>query len=562
MLQTLHIENMAVIERADMELTSGFNVLTGETGAGKSIVVDAIGAVLGARISREMVRSGAENASVTAVFTDDGAKDWLSEYGVESEDGSLFITRRITADGKGTCRVNGTPVPVSALRELGSLLLDIHGQTDGHRMAEERYHLGYLDGFGRLRDDAAKYLEKYKAYSAVKKELEELNMDENERERRMDALRYRIDELENAGLKPGETEQLTARRELLRNISRITDAVEAAYEALYGGDSSDGVMSLISQAEGALGGAARYADGLSEMSARLSALGCEADDIALTLRDFRDSLDNSPHELDEIEMRLDKLRRLSRKYGGDEEEMLECLEKSRTELESIELSDERRAELEADERRLYEKAKESAEKLSGKRRKAAEQLRKRITEELAGLSMPGVGFEVEFIETELSRTGVDEVRFLMSANAGEKPGRISRIASGGELSRIMLAMKSVLASGDDVGAMVFDEIDTGVSGRAASRVGEKLAVLSLGKQVICVTHLPQIAAMADTHFDIAKSTESGRTYTRITRLDRDGRRREIARLTGGDNITETALSAAEELLKTSEDFKAGRMTNG
>ena len=555
MLLALHIENMAVIERADIEPGPGLNVMTGETGAGKSIVIDALSAVLGRRVSHDIVRAGAQKAAVTAQFSSDGTEDWCGEYGIEPEDGCIFITRTLTADGKGSCRVNGSPVPLSALRALGASLLDIHGQTDGQRMADEKYHLGYLDGFAELSGEIEAYREKYDAYIRSKRALDACLTDEGEKERRLDTLRFQIDELERAAIQPGETEALTARRELLKNSARITDALEEAYTALYGAGRSDGAVSLISDAAGALSSAGRWSEALAALGARLSALKIEAEDVSETLRDIRESLDFSPNELDEIESRLALLRRLSRKYGADETEMLAFLEKCRTEMENLCLSDERAEKLKAETERLYAEAERAAEKLSEKRRRAAEKLKKRITEELSALSMPGASFDVELEKCGLSKSGADLVRFLMAANAGEAPGRISRIASGGELSRIMLAMKTVLAASDGVGAMVFDEIDTGVSGVAASRVGEKLSRLAKGRQVICVTHLPQIAAMADTHFSIVKTVEDGRTYTRVTGLSREGRTRELARLTGGDNATETTLRAAEELLCAADSFK-------
>jgi len=557
MLQALHIENMAVIERAELEPGPGLNVLTGETGAGKSIVIDALGAALGARFPREMVRAGASRASVTAQFAADGTEAWCSEHDVEPEDGSLFLTRSVTPDGRGACRINGTPVPVSLLREIGASLLDIHGQTDGQRMADEKYHLAYLDGFAGLREEKADYARKYEAYASSKRELSSLETDEGERERRLDLLRYQAAEIERANVQTGETDALTARRDILKNAARITDSVEEAYAALYGDTRTDGVSSLLSGAEGALRAASRWSEDLSALADRLSSLRAEADDIAETLRDTRGSLDFSPNELDELEERLSLLKRLARKYGGDEEQALAYLENCREEIERLEHSDERAEALRAETEKLRREAEKAAAALSEKRKTAAQALKSRITEELTSLSMPGASFDVELLPAELTKTGCDTVRFLIAANAGEAPGRIARVASGGELSRIMLAMKTVLSDADDVGAMVFDEIDTGVSGIAASRVAEKLARLAVKKQVICVTHLPQITAMADTHFDIAKSVEEGRTYTRVTRLDRDGRKREIARLTGGDSATETTLRAADELLSAAEAFKKG-----
>ena len=555
MLQSLHIENIAVIERADIEPTRGLNVLTGETGSGKSIIIDALGAVLGARTSRDIVRSGSESAVVSAVFTADGTEKWTADYGVNHEEGCLYIMRRITSDGKNTCRVNGVPISVSALRELGEYLLDIHGQSDGQRLADEKFHLEYLDSFAKLGEQLGVYRESYDAYISAERALEAISMDEKEKAHRVDTLRYQIEELEEAGLKPGESEELDSRREMLKNAWRITEAADTAYSALFGDDETRGAASLIREAEQALSGAERYYAPYSELSAHLTELRCMTDEILLSLRDMRGELDFSPDELNKIELRLDQLRRLKRKYGLDEAELLKYLEKIRTELNSIELSGKNREELAKEVTVSLSEAEEAARYLSEKRVKASIILEKRITEELCDLSMPDVKFVVELAKKELSSDGADSVRFLMSANAGESMGRISRIASGGELSRIMLAMKNVLAAGDSVDSMVFDEIDAGVSGIAAQRVGEKLSALAAEKQVICVTHLPQIAAIADTHFDVKKSIENGRTYTHIMKLDRTGRQREIARLTGGDNVTKTALLAAEEQLDAAGAIK-------
>ena len=557
MLKALHIENMAVIERADMEPGPGFNVLTGETGAGKSIIIDALGAALGGRIKSGIVRSGAGKALVTAEFSADGTEDWCREHDVEPEDDSLFITRSVTSDGKSSCRINGAPMPVSALKELGECLLDIHGQTDGQRMADEKYHIGYLDGYAGLSGELDDYRKEYDAYIAARRKLNALMTDESEKERRRDLLKFQIEEIERANLTPGESEALTARREMLKNAARITDGVEGAYTSLYGGERSDGAIALISQASGELSGAAKWSEELSELTGRLNGLEAEAEDIAEALRDFRRGLDFSPNELDDTENRLSQIRRLSRKYGENEEKILEYLEACREELDGIDNSEELERRLKAETEKLLGQAEKAAAGLSEKRKKAAQKLREEITAQLKELSMPGASFDVEIEETDLGKTGRDGVRFLIAANAGEAPGRISKVASGGELSRIMLAMKTVLTGADDIGAMVFDEIDTGVSGVAASRVAEKLSRLAKDKQVICVTHLPQITAMADTHFRISKSVSNGRTYTSVEELDPRERAEEIARLTGGDRATDTTLLAAKELLSAAESFKKG-----
>ncbi|MBQ6540493.1 MAG: DNA repair protein RecN [Oscillospiraceae bacterium] len=554
MLRLLQIENIAIIEKADIEFEAGLNVMTGETGAGKSIVIDSLGAVLGDRVSRGLVRTGAGSASVTAVFSGDLPMEWLRENGIEAED-ELVITRKISADGKSLARVNGAVVSVTQLRELGSQLVDILGQNSGLHLLDERFHLNYLDGFGETEDELRAYREAYGEYRAIEKEMRDLEMDEGEKERRIDSLKYQIGELESANIRVGETEELEARRELLRNAGKLTEAVNEAYAALYGGDMTDGAVSLISQAEGALSSASRYTDTLESIGSKLSELRYMAEDAAEELRGFKDDLSFSPWELDELESRLDILKRLSRKYGPSDTDMLAYLDSCKKELEGIEYSDERLGELSVMCARKRAEAEKLAERLSRSRRDAAERLEVRIMDELSQLSMKGVKFKVGFEETELNSTGSDAVYFLMSANAGETPGRINKIASGGELARIMLAMKTVLAAKESVATMVFDEIDTGVSGIAAQRVGEKLGDLGRDKQVICVTHLPQIAVMADTHFAIEKTISGGRTFTHIDALDENGREKEIARLTGGENITITTLIAAREQLDAALCYK-------
>ena len=559
MLKLLHIENIAVIEKADIEFTAGLNILTGETGAGKSIVIDALSAVTGGRTSRDGIRTGAGHASVTAVFSGDGSQAWFEENGIEpDESGDIFIARKISADGKNTCRVNGSPVSAAQLRELGAELLDIHGQNDGRKLLDEGTHLTYLDSFGGHYEALRSFRESYLSLKEKEKEIEKLSMDEREKERRTDALRYQIEEIERAKLRPGEQEELSSRRELLLNASKLTEAVETAFESLYGGDDTNGAIALINEAQTQLGNAARFSEGLRVLSERLMELQYTTQDISDELRDFRSQLEFSPDELDEIEARLDILKRISRKYGG-EENALTQLEKNRAELSDIEDSADKLAKLESEKKALVKEAVSYARRLSEKRKEAALALQERVMSELTQLNMPGVCFQVKFGdaggEYGVNANGCDEASFYMSANAGETPGRISRIASGGELARIMLAMKNVLSGEKETGTMVFDEIDAGVSGIAAQRVGEKLAQLAKRRQVLCVTHLPQIAVMADAHFEIRKSVSGGRTFTHVDTLGFEGRRREIARLSGGENITDTTLASASEQLAAAEKFR-------
>lgn len=556
MLNELHIENIAVIEKADISFSPGLNVMTGETGAGKSIVIDSIGAVLGERVSRELVRHGAEKGVVTAVFDASGCESWLNENEIDAED-ELILQRRISADGKTSCRVCGVPVTAAQMKELASLLVDIHGQNDGRQLMDEWRHMEYLDRFGNLGEELKKYSEEYGKFSDIKKEISRLNMDEIEKARLSESLRYQIEELERAELKSGEYDAVLARRDLLRNSEKLTEALDEAYNCLNGGDES-----AISLAQNAAYYAARAAGISQELEKPLGSIN-EAvfalSDAAELLRDFRESLDFSPEEYDRLEGRASELSKLQRKYARDEDGLIALLDENRKKLDDIEYADDRliklRKELEA-QRKLTLRA---AQALSNARRAAAEELQKRIVEELRDLSMPSVRFAVEFAalddEQGFDKNGCDKIRFVMSANAGEELGRISRIASGGELSRIMLAMKNVFAENDPVQTMIFDEIDTGVSGIAAQRVGEKLFEASLGKQVMCVTHLPQIAAMADSHYVIKKEERRGRTYTDVLPLDHEGRLHELARLHGGDNITELTLASAAEQLENAEKFK-------
>lgn len=559
MLSLLHIEDIAVISQAEIAFGEGFNVLTGETGAGKSIVVDAIGAIIGGRTSRDLIRTGAKCARVTGVFGGLPALNWFEQYGIApDENGELLVERVIHPDGKNTCRVNGHPVLVTQLRELGSQLLNIHGQHDGQQLLDEETHLESLDNFAHLAPQRQNYTAAYERVKDLRAQLKAVQMDEGEKARRMDTLQHQIGELERAQLRVGEEAELTAQREILRNAERITDAVDQAWQALTGGEMSDGAVALLTSAENALTQGGRYSAELSELAQKVSQLRYAADDVAELVRDARSGLDFYPGQLDDVEERLDLLHRLKRKYGADEEEMLAYLDRCQTELDNIQFSDERREKLEREVAQAVQAAQQEAEQLSKARQKAAKELSRRIQQELSDLDMPRVRFEVEFgpVEGEdgLNEFGMDRVRFLMSANLGEDLKPINRIASGGELSRIMLALKNVLAETDCVTTMVFDEVDTGVSGRAATKVAQKLSQVARGRQVLCVTHLPQIAAMGDVHFSVEKGERDGRTYTRVEQLDRPRRREELARLSGGAS-TAILLEGAEELLQKAEAWK-------
>ena len=556
MLELLHIENIAIIEAADIEFAPGFNALTGETGAGKSIVIDSLSAVLGQRTSRELIRTGAEKAFVSAAFSG-MAPELTEELGIQPEaDGTLLLQREIQTDGKNVCRVNGRPVTVGQLRALGARLLNIHGQHDGQQLLDEEQHIVYLDSFGRVESLAITYAEKYKNFTDIRRQIGALQMDEAEKARRVDTLQYQIEELRRAKLTPGEEEELTARRGMLRNAEKFLDAVAGADYALNGDDSGGGALSALRQAQDALSGVRHLDDAFGQLYERLGEAYSEVYDIAATVEDKRGELDVSPGELDRVESRMDLLYRLKKKYGATVEDMLDYQARCEAELAQIEDAGDMLARLEQALSKAEKGARQAAQALSDARKAAADRLTSQILAELQQLDMGKIRFAVDFAEKPLDSDGMDTVRFLMSANVGEELRPIHKIASGGELARIMLAMKNVLSEQDHVGTMVFDEVDTGVSGRAAQKVAEKMARISRRKQVLCVTHLPQLAAMADTHFSVEKGERGGRTYTEVRRLDREQRRRELARLTGGSHVSQTMLDGAEELLVQAEKFRA------
>ena len=559
MLELLHIENIAVIQEADIQFRPGFNALTGETGAGKSIVIDAMGAVLGGRTSRDLIRTGADRAFVSAEFSQVApGLPGLEEAGVRpDEDGCLLLQRELTADGKNLCRVNGRPVTVAQLRRIGGELLNIHGQHDGQQLLDEEQHLSYLDRFGRTEAPLAAYQSAYGAMAALLDQIRSLQMDEAEKARRMDTLRFQIGELERAELTPGEEEELLQRRELLRNGEKYLSALSGADYALSGGEEGGGAVSALRDAEEAISAVRNLSGGMGELYQRLEQLRCEAYDLAGTIRDRREEFDFSPAELDAVESRSDLLYRLKKKYGATVEDMIAYLDRCRTELDEMETADDTLARLEKQLETARRAVLAAGADLTAARKAAAGELETRIQAELRDLDMHRVRFHIEFREKEPGPDGCDAVRFLMSANAGEDLKPIARIASGGELARIMLALKNVLAEQEAIGTLVFDEVDTGVSGRAAQKVAEKLAQVSRRKQVLCVTHLPQLAAMADTHFSVEKGERDGRTYTSVQSLSREERKRELARLTGGDRITPAMLEGAEELIAAAEQYKAG-----
>ena len=553
MLDLLHIENIAIIEQADIQFRPGFNALTGETGAGKSIVIDALSAVLGQRASRDLIRTGSDHAFVSAVFSQI-PQALGTDMGIEDRE-EWLLQREIYADGKNVCRLNGRPMTVSQLRAIGNRLLNIHGQHDGQQLLDETQHILYLDQYGRYSPLQDSYAAKYAALQEIRSQMDALQMDESEKARRIDTLRFQINDLERANLQAGEEEELLERRNLLRNGEKFISAIQGADFCLSGDDQQAGALSLLRQAQEQLASVRNMSDSFSQLYERLEAVYSEVYDISYTVQEKKDEFDFAPGELDEVESRCDQLYRLKKKYGATVEDMLAYLEKCRQELDQIAFADDTLAILQKKLEKAEKEALTAARELSKQRRIVAKELEERILTELRELNMGSIRFEVAFAEKKPDVSGIDEVRFLMSANVGEELRPIQKIASGGELARIMLAMKNVFSQQERIGTMVFDEVDTGVSGRAAQKVAEKMARISRQKQVLCVTHLPQLAAMADTHFSVEKGVLDGRTFTRVQELTRAQRREELARLTGGEQITQTMLEGAEELLSAADAYK-------
>ena len=547
MLTSLKIENVAIIESAAIEFGCGLNVLTGETGAGKSIVIDSINAILGERTSRDIIRTGAQSAKVYAVFEDvnERVRNFLDENGIDCEDGVLIINRTLSREGKNVCRINGAPVTVSMLREIGGELIDIHGQHDNQSLLSPEKHCGFVDSFAGNADLIADYREKYGRLCEIRSKLKKLTTDESSKSQRIDFLTYQIDELEKAEITIGERDELKARKSLINNSQKVIESLNIAYEAL----KADGAgIDMITDAESEIANASAYMETLGEASEKITDIRYELEDIAETVRDAMTEVDFDPSELEDIDERLDLLYRLSKKYGDTEEEMLEYLEKARAELDNIAFSEERVKELQKQEKEALAETETAACKLTESRKTAGEKLSNAICSELEFLDMPNVRFIVKCNDIGLTENGKDEIEFLISANAGEEPKPLAKIASGGELSRIMLAIKNVLAETDGVDTMIFDEIDTGVSGRAAQKIAMKLRSASKGRQVICVTHLAQIAAQGDVHLYISKSVSDGKTYTNIKSLIEEERVAEIARIMGGMEITKLQLESAREML--------------
>ncbi|HJB20606.1 MAG TPA: DNA repair protein RecN [Candidatus Fournierella merdavium] len=549
MLKDLKIENVAVIEKAEAEFSPGLNVLTGETGAGKSILIDSINAILGNRTSRDLVRTGASKACIWATFTDLPAavRSQLEQAGYEAGD-ELLLYREISAEGKSNCRVNGMPATAAILRDLSAGLINIHGQHDNQNLTNPARHLALLDLYAQNDAQYSEYRQVYRQLIAVKRQADALQMDEEEKQRRMELLRFQVDEIESAALQPEEEEQLTARRQVLSHAQTILEQVSAAHNALAGGDEFGGAADLLGDAAGQLEGAAQLDETLQSACEKLNDLYYTARELATDLADRLEGYGMDPAELDRVETRLDEIYRLKQKYGGTVEKVLEHGQAAREELEGIEQSDETLAKLNAEKQALYRQAKEKAEALTQTRLEAFRDLEQKLVKACTFLNMPGVRFALQHTRGPLAGAGQDTLEFYISPNPGEAPKPLAKIASGGELSRIMLALKSALAEKDAIQTVIYDEIDTGVSGSAAGRIGQMLKQTSAGRQVICITHTAQIAALADRHLLIQKNVEGERTFTKLYPLDGEGRVRELARIISGDQITPIALANAREML--------------
>ena len=551
MLSCLQIENVAVIQKAEVHFQPGLNVLTGETGAGKSILIDSINAILGNRTSKDLVRTGASKAVIRASFAQipGVVLDKLEAAGYERS-AELLLSREITAEGKSSCRINGMPTTAAVLRELCGGLININGQHDSVGLLNPAHHLSILDDYAQNAKLYQEYYVLYRSLVKVKKELDAMITDEAEKQRRIDLLTYQVQEIEEAGLTAGEEQTLESRRKVLANASTIRDRVAKAHALLSGDDDTPGAVDLLGEASNAMDTAAQLDESLSGVSGTLMDLYYSAKDAAAELIDRLDAYDTNDAELDEIEQRLDLLYRLKRKYGDTVEDIIAFGQKAREELEQIQFSEQRHDQLQAEKLRLYGLAREKAEALTQTRLKAFDELNARITDTLQFLNMPGVRMTLYHARGPLASHGQDSVEFYISTNAGEAPKPLARIASGGELSRITLAIKNALADRDAVPTVIYDEIDSGVSGKAAGRIGEVLRQSAQGHQILCITHTAQIAALADCHLLIQKNVTNDRTYTEIHPLDTEGRVEALARLISGDHVTELSRANAREMLGT------------
>ena len=552
MLSQLFIKNVAVIESASIDFENGFNVFTGETGAGKSILIDSINAVLGGRTSRDLVRTGTEKAVVSAVFTDISkeTESLLEELGYDIED-ELMISREISAEGKSVCKVNMRPATAGVLKQLSSVLIDVHGQHDSAVLQNPELHIGYIDSFGNSEKELLEYQESYKKLRAVEREIKKIISDDSDKTARIDMLKFQIGEIEAAAIEEGEEEELLALSKRIKSAENIMELISETVSALDGDGESEGALEGLSTAIENCARLVEYFPQYEGLSEKFKEMYYEFEEFANDVKDNADELDFDPALQNRTERRLDQIFRLKRKYGGSVEEMFKYYNKAVSELENIEFSEERLEKLQKEQKQLFVETSELAEVLSEKRHRAAETFEKAVSEELSYLNMPNVRFSVHFDETEFTDSGKDNLEFYIATNAGEPLKPLTKIASGGELSRIMLSIKNVLADKDNVDTLIFDEVDTGISGSAAQKVGQKLKQVSGGRQIICVTHLAPVAAYADNHMLISKSTEGGKTFTSVESLGKEGRVNELARIMGGA-MTEALKKSAEELLELSK----------
>lgn len=549
MLSNIYIENIAVIEKASIDFNSSFNVLTGETGAGKSIIIDSINAVMGQRISRDLIRSGSDFAFVSATFTDVSpvVSKLLDEFGYEAEDNSYIVQRQMTSSGRNICKINGRPAPLSVLKSVSPHLINIYGQNEGYDFMTAESHISYIDALGDYSDIIKSYKEKFEKYSKLRHKLKSVNDNIQDRERKIDLLKYQINEIEDAELQVGELEELNSRRLVLINSEKIKESIEYAYAELNGED-EEGILSKLDNVCDALLGISDIYPDISELAQRVQSAFIELQDCNYEVRDYLEDVDADPQELDEIEERIDLIRTLQRKYGSTVEEILEFCDTSKAELDELIQFDINKEKLEKEYRAAKKELTAVAEILTSARKSCAEKFADNVIKEMKYLDMPNVVMVPNISKCDFSESGCDVLELLISANPGELPKPISKIASGGELSRMMLAVKSIIADKDDIGTLIFDEVDTGISGSAASKVGHKLQELSHNHQVLCVTHQAQIAALADTHLFISKNVAEGRTFTSVRELSYEDRKYELSRIIDGDNPSEFALKHAEEML--------------
>lgn len=549
MLSQLYIENIAVIEKAQIDFSNGFNVFSGETGAGKSILIDSINAIMGERFPKDLIRNGKDKATVSASFCDisETLKAALEDMGYEADD-EILIYRSISIDGKNVCKINGRPANVSVLKELSEYLVNIHGQHDNQAILNPTRHLDYIDAFAENEEIVSEYKTAYALYRKNQKYYDEVRYNVGDKTQRIDLLSYQVNEILQADIAVGETEELLRRREVIKNSENIIESLGRAYMALQGDDDNEGAVSLVSTVSNELDASCEYIKNISEIYSRIDEIKYELKDFADVIASEIDNVEFDPRELEIIEDRLDVIYKLKKKYGNSEEEILEYLKKAQAELDMLSTSDNDLEKLSQELKKSRELAMSLADKLSDSRKKSASFFSQKVMSEATFLNMPHMKIDVKFVQRDMTSSGIDTAEFLISANAGEELKPLTKVASGGELSRIMLAIKNVLSKHDIVDTLIFDEIDAGVSGLAAEKIGEKLREISNSKQIICVTHLAQIAAFSDTHFLIEKNVRDQRTFTQVIELDFEGRKHELARIMSGSNITDISLQNAAQML--------------